>query len=229
MRATRKLLALALTAALQPAIADVVLNFEDIKKTADPADKGIVQLLDRYKDSGVVFKDDAWGVVSREDNCNNGFGNFFHEGGCTALMLGKQPGGAASTSNASFTLNFAAGFIGGSSLNYAGKPSTTGSITLFSGLDGIGQLAVIDISGLSLSDCSIDPGFSLCNWTKLDLNFGGLARSMVITGTDQSFLIDDLSLKSQAADPGRLPEPASLVLALSALGALGWARKRPPR
>jgi len=229
MRATSKLLALALTAALQPAFADVVLNFEDIKKSSDPADKGIVQLLDRYKDSGALFTGDAWGLVSREDNCNNGFGNFFHDGGCTALMLGKEPGGATSTSNASFTLNFAAGFIGGSSLYYAGQPSTKGSITLFSDIDGIGELAVFDISRLRLQNCSIDAGFKVCDWSKLDLGFSGVARSMVVTGTDQSFWIDDLTLKAQATTGGQLPEPASLVLALSALGALGWARKRATR
>lgn len=228
MRATSKLLALALTAALQPAIADVVLNFEDIKKTADPADKGIVQLLDRYKDSGVQFTGDAWGVVSSEDNCNNGFGNFFHDGGCSALLLAKQPGGAASSA-ASFTLNFAAGFMGGSSLNYAGLPRTTGSISLFSGLDGIGELAVIDIAGLKLSACSSDPAFSLCDWNELVLGFSGVARSLVINGTDQAFMIDDLSLMQQTTTPGQLPEPASLVLAFSALGALGWARKRAAR
>ncbi|MEO7833447.1 MAG: hypothetical protein ABIS05_27015 [Roseateles sp.] len=221
-------MALALTAALQPAIADVVLSFEDIKKSADPADTGIVQLLDRYKDSGVRFTGDAWGVVSSEDACNNGFGNFFHDGGCTALLLGKQPGGAASPT-ASFTLNFAAGFIGGSSLNYAGLPRTTGSISLFSDLDGIGKLAAFDVKDLQLSGCSVDPAFSLCDWNNLVLGFSGVARSMVITGTDQALMLDDLSLKQAATAPGSLPEPASLVLAFSALGALAWARKRAAR
>ena len=57
MRATSKLLALALTAALQPAVAGVVaLDFEN---------SGVFDKLgNQYSSSGVVFSGDAWSVAS---------------------------------------------------------------------------------------------------------------------------------------------------------------------
>lgn len=62
----------------------------------------------------------------------------------------------------------------------------------------------------------------------MSLSFQGVARSVVFSALDQSVLLDDLSFTTPSAT-GRLPEPTSVALALGALGALGWSRRRAAR
>jgi len=227
MRATSKLLALALTAALQPAFAGVVsLNFEDVTVASDPDGFGMIQLGDRYKNEGVRFTGAAWGVTSVV--CG-GFSLFeTHDNGCSALMLVGDPRDGKIETGKSFTLNFADGFVSGSSFFYSALPLAGVSITVFDELDGKGKGTTI--AGVSEKECTDGSGARFCNWTALTLDFAGVAKSMVISqgdrALDETFMLDDLKLVQAASSPTGLPEPASLVLAVSALGALGWARKR---
>jgi hypothetical protein len=223
MRATSKLAALALTAALQPAMAGVVplLNFEDITVSSDPSGLGVIQLGDRYKSSGVQFKDGAWGAVSTR--CDGAYGFKPNDAGCSALLLAGNPTDGDLDGNKSFTLNFADGFVTGSSLIYSARTSSNIVITLFSELDGKGRST--QIGGLRKADCGLSGAF-FCDWNALTLDFSGVARSMVVSGNDETVMLDNIQLVQASTSPGRLPEPASLALSISALGALGWARKR---
>ncbi len=238
MRATSKLLALGLAALVQPAFAalePVYIDFEKITLSLDQ--DGMVSLATNnpYADLGVAFTGGAWGVVSDARGCG-GFVSFVPVGGsgCGALLLANDPkagsaaaiGVAAANADPSFTLNFAEGFIAGSSLSYKALQGANVRIELFSELNGVGSLGTVD--GLIQSDCGSVTGATFCDWgNPLKLAFGGVAKSMVVSGADESFMLDNLSLQRQdAAVPGQLPEPASLVLALSALGVLGWSRKR---
>ncbi|MBW8848148.1 MAG: PEP-CTERM sorting domain-containing protein [Burkholderiales bacterium] len=223
MRAKSKLLALALTAATQlAAAAPVALNFEDITASSgDPQGIGMIQLLDRYKTDGVQFTGAAWGVTSL---LCGAFSLFIpHDGGCSALLLAGDPRDGSLEGSKSFTLNFADGFITGSSLYYSALSGSGVSITLFDDLDGKGKST--RLAGLAPTDCDVS-GARFCNWGLLNLDFSGVARSMVISGVDESLMLDDLKLVKASTGPAPLPEPASVALVLGALGAAGWSRKR---
>lgn len=225
MRAKSKLLALALTAALQPALAGVVsLNFEDINANVSPDGTGMVQLLDRYQGLGVQFLGDAWGVTSLR--CDGLSGFVPHDNGCAALQLAGDPRDNTVEAGKTFTLNFASGFVAGSSFFFSALGGSNVSITLYDEVDGKGRS--IPLGGLPTADCTI-PGARFCVWNQLNFDFGGIARSMVVTGNDETLMLDDIRLVQAASAPGNLPEPGSIALAVGALGALGWARRRAAR
>jgi hypothetical protein len=224
MRATSKLLALALTAALQPAMADAVaVSFDDLSTTNPLVG---IQLGDRYKSNGVQFTGSAWGVVS--SSCNSdGWAFVTHGTGCGALLLANDANGGLTTADKTFTLNFAEGFIAGSSFFYSALSGSGISITLFDGLNGTGNST--ELSGFNTGNCGVS-GATFCNWSQFNItNLKGVAYSMVVSAQDQTFMLDDLNLVKAASAPGTVPEPASIALALGALGALGWSRKRAAR
>lgn len=227
MRVMSKLLALALTAALQPAFAATVpLAFEDIT-AADGQGTGFVQLGDRYKnDKHIQFIGSAWGTTSFECDSLGGFVDY--NGGCAALLLAGDPTDRVlSSTPVSFTLNFTDGFVKGSSFVYAALARSGLTITLFDALDGKGTgTAVTD---LTTQTCGLDD-VSFCIWSQVKLDFAGTAYSMVVSGRDEGVMLDGLSLiQAAGTPPNPLPEPASLALALGALGAVGWTRKRAAR
>lgn len=216
MRAKSKLLALGLVAALQPAVAGVVnLGFEQ------PDDWG--KLSNQFAAQGVTFSGDAWAVGSALDGCD---GSLFYKnpGSCGALLLG-DPTVNLSGRRTSLTINLAGGFIQQFDFIYDQLAGGGVTIGVFEGLDGSGaQLGAA--AALNAASCSA-PGMLFCNaaWWTGSVQFGGVARSVVISGTDKRLLMDDLRFITPAAS-NALPEPASFGLALSALGALGWVRRR---
>ena len=227
MRASSKLFALSLALALQPAVAGVVsLDFEDIAFDVDPLKTGTVKLDKRYEKKGWDFSGAAWGTASVL--CQGKIAFVPRDGGCSALLLANNPRDLRRKETESFTLNFADGFIGGSSLYYSALSGANANVSLFEGLDGTGKRT--NVGGLMNTDCTDVPDALFCRWKALEFNFSGVARSIVVTGTDQFLMIDDISLvQATVVPPTPTPEPASLALALSALGALGWARKRAVR
>lgn len=240
MRATSKLLALALAALVQPAFAapePVVIDFEAIE--VDPNAVGVsLASSNPYAGLGVSFTGGAWGVRSIGGSCG-GFSAFVpvNNAGCGALLLATDPNApndeepvfdtiviAAANQGPSFTLNFGEGFVTGSSFSYKALLGSNIVIELFSGLDGKGSLGFVKASE---SECKSNPSATFCDWESLKLDFSGVAKSMVVSGADEVIMLDNFSLQRQEATvPGQLPEPASLALALSALGVLGWSRKR---
>ncbi|WP_394416340.1 PEP-CTERM sorting domain-containing protein [Roseateles sp. BYS78W] len=225
MRAMSKLLALALAAALQPAFAGM-LDFNDITNSDDAAGFGMVQLMDRYLLSdGVQFTGGAWGERSAY-NCD-GFNSFVaHDLSCGAVQLASDPHNVKSSSDVSFTINFADGFTTGSSFYYSALKDTRFSITVYDQLDGKGTGKAIAASTSATCDVS---GLTFCDWSLADLQFAGTAYSIVVKGADQTFMLDDLNLIQAPANPNPAPEPGSIALALGGLGALGWSRRRAAR
>lgn len=222
MRTTSKLLALALTAALQPALADTVtLNFEDVTSS--------VLAGNRYSSQGVAFTGNAWGVKSNQAPCGAGGLFFSHAGSCGALLLAGTAGQTTDNLVKSFTINVADGFVTEFSFLYGLRSLSGATIKVFSGLDGGVLLNEDPLASLALtgSQCSTGGAVLFCdpNWFTSTLKFNGLAHSVVVSGIDQRLMLDDLKFITPAAN-GRLPEPASIALALGALGALGWARRR---
>lgn len=228
MRATSKLLALALTAALQPAVAGVVpLGFEDFG--------GIVSIGSRYSKEGVTFSSNAWGVTADDEGINDTcLGDYFFQPlakatgrNCGALLLGGDPiNGPIGSGPLSFKISSEFGFVGGISFAFA------------LGLDAGAKVEVLDEFGNNLlrpgdgdlSGNACSSGFFFCDWKGKDIKFGDTARSIVFTATDQRLMLDDLVLTTAAApNPNPLPEPGGIALALSALGVLSWTRKRAAR
>lgn len=219
MRATSKLLALALAGALQPAVAGVVpVDFEDLTS--------IVQLGDRYASKGISFSGDAWGMVSRFSPCT-GAALFLRTGSCGGLLLAQQPTEEPGTGKSGFTLNFAGGFVTEFSFVYSALADSDVIVELYDGRDGQGAL-LGSANNLNAGNCATD-GVQFCDWNTGSLKFSGKAQSLRITGFDQTLMLDDLSFITPTAGGGELPEPGGVALALSALGALGWARRRAAR
>lgn len=217
MRAKSKLLALGLAAALQPAVAGVVnLGFEQ------PADWG--KLTNQFVSQGVVFSGDAWAVGSGvEDGCDGNW-LFIKTGSCGALLLG-DPAAGPSGQTKSFTINLTGGFIQQFDFVFGQVTGANVSIKVFEGLDGAGaQLGTA--AALSGGVCG-EAGVRFCGdvWPSGNVKFDGVARSVVISGVNQRLMLDDLQFITPTTT-GRLPEPASMGLALSALGVLGWVRRR---
>lgn len=221
MRATSKILALALTAALQPAVAGVVsLNFEDVKSNA--------KLGDRYSSAkGVSFSGDAWGVTSSQNNCLGSL-LFSRPGSCGALLLGVQAGQNPTSDFTSFTIDLAGGFIEEFSFVYGVRSQSGVTIEIFDELNGRGNTLQFQ-DGLTGNACA-SGSLQFCQWYTTSLTFSGTAKSIVITARDQQLMLDDLKFTTPGTSGGgTLPEPASLALTIGALGALGWARKRAAR
>ncbi|KQV60937.1 hypothetical protein ASC95_05805 [Pelomonas sp. Root1217] len=231
MRATSKLLALALTATMQSAMAGAVfLDFEDVQATE--------LLTNRYAAKGVTGSGAAWTATSEActygPNNDSGDISFFRSGSCGALLLAQDWTKPAPAISKSLTLSLSDRFEG-LSFVYSGSVAAINlSVHVFDGVgnelnlfDANGKDLGLGLSGLAGSPCTSTLTF--CNWSSLlELSFQGVARSVVFSATDQTVLLDDISFKT--SDPtGRLPEPASIALVLGALGGLGWSRRRAAR
>lgn len=217
MRATSKLLALALTAVLQPAVAGMVsLDFED--------NTGVGKIGDRYNALGVTFTGDIWGITSKFNNCK-GSALFVRTGSCGGLELALDPLDTDTGDKQSFIVDLAGGFINEFSFVYSARTDSAVQVELFSGVDGTGRV-LQTLSGLTTSNCTT--GARFCTWNTSSVKFDGVALSLKFTGLDQSLMLDDFQFTTPTAGT-RLPEPGSIALALGALGALGWARKRAAR
>jgi hypothetical protein len=217
MRVTSKLLALTLAAALQPAVAGVVaLNFEDVT--------GFGKLGDQYASSGVTFTGNAWGVSSILNDCG-GVLLFSRPGSCGALLLG-DPQQFATPDPRDFTIDLADGFVNEFAFVYGVRGGSDVVIKLFDGIGGTGN-ALQTLEGLTGGSCG-QSGISFCQWHNGSIKFEGTARSMTISGVDQRLMLDDLRFTTPTVGTP-LPEPASIALALGALGAAGWTRRRAAR
>lgn len=222
MRATSKLLALALAAALQPAMAGVVsLDFE---KEANIA---TAQIGDRYLASkGVSFSGDAWYLTSGSTaNGCTGISSFFRAGSCGALELAVNAKAVPVDQDDSFVLNLSGGFEKEFSFFYSALVATSALIEVFDGANATGNTlasSTFDGAGCSLSK------YKFCDFSQGSVLFSGTALSLRVTGADQSLMMDDLSFITPTSG-GQVPEPASAALALGALGAAAWARRRATR
>lgn len=222
MRTSSKLLALALSAALQPAMAGTVkLDFEGITPFTQVGSYG-----------GVEFTTNAWGVTANGEEAgipackstylfqplDNGSLN------CGALVLGEKANGTAGSGGFSFNITSELGFLNSIAFSFALREEAKARIDIY---DFAGKALTGD-TGVSLDGDFCHTGYFFCDWHTTSIKFDGLARTIVVSSVDQRLMLDDLALTTADA-PSRLPEPGSIALAFGALGALGWTRKRAAR
>ncbi len=228
MRAKSKLLALGLAAALQPAFAEVVtLNFND------PAlwlDKALTTEI-----AGFSFTGDAWAVGAFSRGCGGDVlwtapADAASKLGCGALELTSDPyfqHQDPDIPSKSFIINFTRGFVDELKFAFSLLEASGATIQVFEDLDGKGRELGNAKDVLESTPCTTSP-WAFCEW-KLDQSItilaGATAHSVKVSGLDQNLLLDNLSFITPSAST-RLPEPGSVGLALSAIGALAWVRRR---
>jgi hypothetical protein len=116
-------------------------------------------------------------------------------------------------------MNVAAGFTTGFSFFYADQVGFTGTVTVWSGLDGTGtQLASLDLP----------PTPNPYNvWVPMGVSFAGTAESAVFGGAANFIGFDNITLGS--AIPGGVPEPSTWAMMLIGFAGLGFAFRQSRR
>jgi hypothetical protein len=129
-------------------------------------------------------------------------------GGCTGSNVSSVPGGPGSNalfflSGTGDVMNVAAGFTTGFSFDYT-APFFTGSVSVYSGLNGTGTLLETLSLGLTTNGAGT-PGcgsFNYCPFMSEGVNFSGTAESVVFTGTADHIAFADVTLGSSIAGGG---------------------------
>lgn len=223
MRATSKLLALALAAALQPAVAaPVTLTFEGL---TSPAAQSWAPVASQYVDQGVTFSGTGGFADSGSGGCTGAWSLILPRSStsCGYLLLGSKPS-LADNDPKTLTINVDGGFDGLLSFYFAVQGTAGLSVVAYDDTgNSVGTAAVANAQTCSL-------GYAFCNWQKAEINLQGTATSIVIKGQDNFIALDDLFFnRTSASGNNPLPEPGSIALALGALAGAGIARRRRAR
>lgn len=185
--------ALALFAAAPVMAAPIVIDFE----TAPSYDS----VGEHYASLGVTFGGGALGLHNDE------FQTFFSNA--------PSPLGVMFTVDTDSTMNVARGFSGQLGFSYSSVAAAFGAVSIWSGLNGTGDLlASIDLLG-NAANCS-DIGW--CSFDSLSSRFEGIAYSVSFNG-DPSIAFDNIAFNA-------VPEPASLLLVSLGLAGLVASRRR---
>jgi hypothetical protein len=136
----------------------------------------------------------------------------------TAMFL--APGGPTTTS-----LTDATGFTSGISFFYV-SPVDPGSVQIFDGLNGTGNLLASSALAINGSACSAGAPFNAgqyCPFSQFSLPFNGTGKSIVFGGTPGTIVFDDITLGVG------LPEPATWAMMLLGFGVLGMSLRASRR
>jgi|DewCreStandDraft_4_1066084.scaffolds.fasta_scaffold48400_2 hypothetical protein len=161
---------------------------------------------------GIEFGSSALAVI---DGDAGGSGNIANEPSpSTVAFFLSGPG---------VVMNVPLGFTTGFSFFYT-SVSLAGTVTVWDGLNGTGNLlASLNLPALG-SGCGGDPNGAFNCWSAMGVAFSGLARSVNFGGSANQIAFDNITLGSK--DPGgEIPEPGSMGLLASGLVAV-WMRRR---
>ena len=151
---------------------------------------------------GVSFGADSLAII---ESSAGGTGNFSNPpSGVTVAFFLSGPGDV---------MDVAAGFDTGFSFFYADQVGFTGSVTVWSGLDGTGT----ELASLSLPSTP-DP-YNV--WVPMGVSFSGVAQSAVFGGSANFIGFDNITLGS--ASPGGVPEISTWAMMLVGFAGIGFA------
>jgi hypothetical protein len=161
---------------------------------------------------GIEFGSSALALI---DSDAGGSGNFANEPSpSTVAFFLSGPG---------VVMNVPLGFTTGFSFFYT-SVSLAGTVTVWDGLNGTGNLlASLNLPALG-SGCGGDPNGAFNCWSAMGVAFSGVAKSVNFGGSAARIAFDNITLGSK--DPGgEIPEPGSMGLLASGLVAV-WLRRR---
>lgn len=122
-------------------------------------------------------------------------------------------------------MDVAAGFTGGFSFYYS-TPYYTGSVTVWSGLDGTGT----ELADLTLPETPADgaPGCftTYCPYVPIGVTFSGTAESVEFGGVANYVAFADITLGSGSPAGAPVPEPITLSLFGAGLAGAAVVRRR---
>ena len=228
MKNTKKILAtfVAISAAIfsTASAAVIVLDFEGI---APQPDTNVV-IGDFYNggtsgngssgnDYGIGFSDNALLICLNTTSVS--CSNTSHGG----LNPGSELGGLYFLSGAETFMNVVAGFSDGFSFNYTAI-SQVGSVTVYDGLNGTGNvLATINLA-LTPSTCS---GFgSFCPFVAIGVQFAGIAQSVGFGGVANQVVFDDITFGSDIVGGDPVPLPGAIPFMITGLAGLRAATRK---
>jgi hypothetical protein len=200
-------LAAALLAAAPAFAASTVVDFEGVTSFASIQDYyngGTDSAGASGPDLGVSFTDAALGLSN--------------DVATTFFSHAPSPLGVMIASDATATMNVAAGFSGDLAFWYSALTPALDVVKIYSGLNGSGTLlGAISLSQNATLGCNDSP---VCNFQRISLSFAGTAHSAVFGGNFGNVAFDDVTIST-------VPEPASaLLMALGGCGLLLAARRR---
>ena len=149
---------------------------------------------------GITFGSDSLALIS---SAAGGTGNFSgNPSGVTIAYFLSGPGDV---------MDVAAGFKTGFSFYYADQVGFTGTVSVYSGLDGTGTL----LASLTLPSTP-DP-YNV--WVPVGVSFAGTAESAIFSGSANYIGFDNITLGS--ASPRGVPEPATWAMMLVGVAGVG--------
>lgn len=152
--------------------------------------------------------------------------------GSNAAKGGVGPGGSRFTAiflngpqaNVSATFNVLKGFDTGFAFTYS--TTISGSVDIFDGLDGSGNLLGTLALGATPSTCPPSARADFCPFVATGLGFAGIARSVVLSGSTNAIVFDDLTFGSAALIAPAVPEPAAWMMMLAGFAIAGTRLRR---